>query len=366
MSIQLPGFVDLHVHFREPGFSSKETIRTGTAAAARGGYAAVCAMPNLDPAPDSLAHLREQLDVIARDASEGVTVIPVGAITKGQAGRGALSDMAAMAPYVCGFSDDGRGIQEDDLMRAAMRTAKALHKPIIAHCEDERLPGDCSESEWKQLARDLALVKETGCAYHMCHVSAKESVGLLRAAKREGLPVTAETAPHYLLLTKDDVLDDGRFKMNPPLRTREDREALLEALRDGTIDCVATDHAPHTREEKSRGFAGSAFGIVGLETAFPVLYTHLVRENVLTLETLVHLMSRNPHRLLEAWTGRKIPLGHFTWDLDRQYTVDPENFLSMGRATPFAGWPVFGQCTIDNLQCTMHNEQFCEECYAAN
>ena len=340
--ITLPGFVDLHVHFREPGFSSKETIRTGALAAARGGYSAVCTMPNLDPAPDSLEHLRQQLGLIARGACEGLTIIPAGAVTKGQAGRGALSDMAAMAPYVCGFSDDGRGIQEEGLMGRAMRAAKKLRKPVIAHCEDESLPGDRGESEWKQLERDLALVEETGCAYHMCHVSTRESVALLRGAKKKGLPVTAETAPHYLLLTREDARDDGRFKMNPPLRGPDDRAALLEGLLDGTVDCVATDHAPHTREEKSGGLRGSAFGVVGLETAFPVLYTHLVRENVIALNQLVDLMSRNPHRLLEAWTGRTVPLGHFTWDLDKQYTIDPERFLSMGRATPFAGWEVFG------------------------
>jgi len=357
--IILPGLVDLHAHFREPGFSMKETIRTGALAAARGGYSAVCTMPNLDPAPDSLEHLNQQLDLIARDACEGVAILPVGAITKDQAGRGELSDMAAMAPHVCGFSDDGRGIQDEGLMRKAMKTAKSLNKPIIAHCEDENLlkggyihdgayakkhdhKGIPGESEWSQLRRDLALVEETGCAYHMCHASTKESVTLLRQAKRKGLPVTAETAPHYLLLTDEDLEDDGRFKMNPPLRAANDKAALLEGILDGTIDCVATDHAPHAREEKSRGLAGSAFGIVGLETAFPLLYTYLVRQGVLSLEQLIDLMSRNPHKLLESWTGREIHLGSYTWDLDKQYTIDPEQFASMGRATPFANWEVFG------------------------
>ena len=361
----LPGFVDLHVHFREPGFSMKETIRTGAAAALRGGYSAVCTMPNLNPAPDTLEHLRLQLEIIERDAAQNVMIVPVGAITKGQAGKGELSGMAAMAPYVCGFSDDGRGVQGDDLMRQAMREAKRLGKPIIAHCEDESLlrggyihdgayakanghKGICSESEWKQLERDLILVEETGCDYHVCHVSTKESVALLRAAKQKGLPVTAETAPHYLVLTDEDLQEDGRFKMNPPLRAPEDCMALLQGIQDGTIDCVATDHAPHTREEKSKGLAGSAFGIAGLETAFPVLYSQLVRQGVLPLETLVALMSHNPKKLLERWTGREISAKEFTWDLDAQYAVDPEDFASMGRSTPFKGWEVYGKIIKQN------------------
>jgi len=360
--VTLPGFVDLHAHFREPGFSMKETVRTGALAARRGGYSAVCTMPNLNPAPDSLGHLQGQLDIIRRDAC--VTVIPAGAITKHQAGRGALSDMAALAPYVCGFSDDGRGIQDGNLMREAMRIAKALNKPIIAHCEDEALlrggyihggayakkhghKGISGESEWAQLRRDLALVEETGCAYHMCHASTKESVALLREAKRKGLPVTAETAPHYLLLTDEDLEDDGKFKMNPPIRSIDDQAALLEGILDGTIDCIATDHAPHTRAEKSLGLQGSAFGIVGLETAFPVLYTYLVRKDMLSLDKLIGLMSRNPHKLLESWMGREIPPGEHIWDLDRQYAVDPDQFLSMGRATPFEGWNVFGGLLCD-------------------
>ena len=333
----LPGFVDLHVHFREPGFSYKETIRSGSRAAKRGGYAAVCTMPNLNPAPDTLAHLQPQLDLIKRDAQ--IPVIPVGAITMGQKGGGQLSDMEQLAPYVCGFSDDGVGIQDGRLMREAMTRAKQISKPILSHCEDKSLPGN--ESEWAPLARDLELAGQTGCQYHVCHVSAKESVDLIRRAKRDGVPVTAETAPHYLLLCQDDARDDGRFKMNPPLRAKEDRAALLEGILDGTIDCVATDHAPHSAEEKSRGLAGSAFGIVGLETAFPVLYTKLVREGILPLEKLVALMSETPRRLLETWTGQSFEAA-YEWDLNQPYTIDPANFESMGKATPFDGWEVYG------------------------
>jgi len=336
----LPGFVDLHVHFREPGFSAKETVSSGSRAALRGGYAAVCAMPNLSPPPDTPEHLQIELDIIARGSV--LPVFPVGCITMGQRGEGVLSEMEALAPHVCGFSDDGLGIQEGRLMRDAMERAKAADKPILSHCEDKSL-GDGPASEWVPLARDLELARQTGCHYHACHVSTKESVELIRKAKQVGAPVTAETAPHYLLLTENDVEDDGRFRMNPPLRSEEDRIALLEGLLDGTIDCVATDHAPHTREEKSRGFAGSACGIVGLETAFPVLYTKLVRTGVMTLEKLVEVMADNPCRLLERWTGCKIG-GTYAWDLEQKYVIDPEKFESRGRATPFAGWEVYGIC----------------------
>jgi dihydroorotase len=354
----LPGFVDLHVHFREPGFSVKETIRSGARAAKAGGCMAVCAMPNLNPPPDTPAHLQAQLDLIAQQ--NDVDIFPVGAITMGQLGEGRLSEMEALAPHVCGFSDDGVGVQNGRLMREAMERAKALGKPIISHCEDKSLlsggyihdgayarahghQGICSASEWVPLARDLELARQTGCAYHVCHVSTKESVTLIRQAKREGICVTAETAPHYLLLTEDDLREDGRFKMNPPLRTKEDRAALLESILDGTIDCIATDHAPHTWEEKSRGLAGSAFGIVGLETAFPLLYTYLVKQGMLTLEQLLNLMARNPRRMLESWTGKALPEVTFIWDLDRQWVIDPEQFKSKGRATPFEGWSVCGE-----------------------
>jgi len=336
----LPGFVDLHVHFREPGFSAKETILAGSRAALRGGYAAVCAMPNLSPPPDTLEHLRLQLDIIARAAK--IPVFPVGCITMGQRGKGSLSEIEALAPHVCGFSDDGVGVNDGALVKAAMERARACGKPILAHCEDNAFPG--GESEWAPLARDLELARQTGCHYHVCHVSTKESVKLIRKAKQEGIPVTAETAPHYLLLTENDREDDGRFKMNPPLRSEEDREALLQGLLDGTIDCIATDHAPHTKEEKSRGFAGSANGIVGLETAFPVLYTHLVRTGAMSLEKLVEVMADSPRGLLECWTGCKIE-STYAWDLEQKYTIDPEKFQSKGRSTPFAGWEVYGRCT---------------------
>jgi len=333
----LPGFVDLHVHFREPGFSAKETILAGSKAALRGGYIAVVTMPNLNPPPDSPANLQLQLDILARDAK--LPVIPVGSITVGQAGKGELSDIEGLAPYVCGFSDDGVGVNDSNLMQEAMLRTKAVHKPIIAHCEDLRFPGN--ESEWRPLERDLALAGRTGCHYHVCHVSTRESVALIRQAKRDGISVSAETAPHYLVLCDEDVLDEGRFKMNPPIRSSADRDALIEGILDGTIDCIATDHAPHTAEEKSKGMAGSAFGIVGLETAFPVLYTKLVREGVMTLDQLVDVMAHNPRELLKRWTSR-IFGGAVLWDLEQKYTIDPEKFESMGRATPFANWEVYG------------------------
>lgn len=357
----MPGFTDVHVHLREPGFSYKETIRTGALAAARGGYTTVCAMPNLNPVPDSAAHLRAQLNIIERDAA--IDVRPYGAITVGEAGE-ALSDMDDMAGNVVAFSDDGHGVQSNAMMRTAMEKAKSLGKLIAAHCEDNRLlhggcihdgawarahgfKGICSESEWGQIARDLELVRETGCGYHVCHISTKESVALIRKAKAEGLNVSCETAPHYLLLTEEDLQDEGRFKMNPPVRERADREALLEGLMDGTIDMIATDHAPHSAEEKARGLAGSAMGIVGLETAFPLLYTNLVKkQKLITLEKLVHLMSAAPARRfgLESALRTGAPANLALWDLDAEYAIDPNAFASMGRATPFAGWKVNGAC----------------------
>ena len=349
-----PGFCDVHVHFREPGFSYKETIATGSRAAARGGYTAVCTMPNLNPVPDSVEHLEVQRRLIEETAC--IHVYPYGAITIGEQGE-ALSDLEGMAPDVVGFSDDGRGVQSDDMMRQAMLRAKALGKPIVAHCEVNSLlrggyihdgdyakahghRGICSESEWVQIARDLALVKETGCAYHVCHVSAKESVALIRKAKAEGLDVTCETGPHYLVMDDSFLQEDGRFKMNPPLRGKEDREALLQGILDGTIDMIATDHAPHSAEEKSRGLEKSAFGIVGIETAFPILYTYLVKPGILSLDKLLELLCVNPRRRFG------LPLGtdYSIWDLNAAYPIDPEDFLSKGRATPFAGWQVSGKC----------------------
>ena len=352
--VVFPGFCDVHVHFREPGFSYKETIATGSRAAARGGYTAVCTMPNLNPVPDSVENLRVQRRLIEETAC--IHVYPYGAITVGEQG-GVLSDLEGMAPGVVGFSDDGRGVQSDDLMRQAMLRAKALGKPIVAHCEVNSLlrggyihdgdyakshghRGICSESEWGQIARDLELVKETGCAYHVCHVSAKESVSLIRKAKAEGLDVTCETGPHYLVMDDSALQEDGRFKMNPPLRGKEDREALIQGILDGTIDMIATDHAPHSAEEKSRGLEKSAFGIVGIETAFPILYTYLVKPGILSLNKLLELLCVNPRRRFG------LPLGtdYSIWDLNAAYPIDPEDFLSKGRATPFAGWQVNGKC----------------------
>ncbi len=352
----LPGFCDVHVHFREPGFSYKETIETGRAAAARGGYTAVCTMPNLNPTPDTPEHLEKQLELIR--TGEGIAVYPYGTITMGELGK-EHADLEGMAKDVIAFSDDGRGVQDDDMMREAMLRAKKLGKIIAAHCEDNSLlfggyihdgdyakahghKGICSESEWKQIERDLKLVEETGCAYHVCHISTKESVALIRDAKKRGLDVTCETGPHYLVMDDSNLQEDGRFKMNPPLRSKEDREALLEGLLDGTIDMIATDHAPHSAEEKSRGLAKSAMGVVGLETAFPVLYTKLVKTGILPLERLVFLMSEAPRKRF----GITSDAGFCIWSADEPYEIDPEAFLSKGRATPFKGDTVYGKCIM--------------------
>ena len=359
----LPGLVDVHVHLREPGFTQKETIATGTAAAAHGGYTTVCAMPNLNPAPDSPATLGVELAAIGRDAR--VKVIPYGCITMGQRGAGELVDFAALAPDVVGFSDDGRGVQSEALMEEAMRRAAAVRKPIVAHCEvDDLLRGGyihdgeycrehghrgiSSESEWRQVERDIALAERTGCQYHVCHVSTRESVELVRRARACGLAVSCETAPHYLLLCDEDLQEEGRFKMNPPLRSRADRDALREGVLDGTIEIIATDHAPHTAEEKSRGLAGSAMGIVGLECAFPLLYTYLVKPGMLTLERLVELMSLNPRRIFGLGGGLQAgqPADFTVMDLGAEYEINPAAFLSMGHATPFAGWRVGGRTML--------------------
>ena len=353
--VLFPGFVDVHVHLREPGFSYKETIRTGTLAAAHGGFAHVAAMPNLNPVPDCVDALNLQRALIEKDAL--VHVHPYGAITVGEKGE-QLADLAGMAQNVIAFSDDGRGVQSESIMRQAMAECRRLGKILAAHCEDNTLlhggyihdgayarahghRGICSESEWGPIERDLELVRETGCAYHMCHVSTKESVALIRRAKAQGLDVTCETAPHYLVLTEDDLREDGSFKMNPPLRTQADRQALIEGILDGTVDMIATDHAPHSAQEKARGLAGSAMGIVGLETAFPVLYTHLVRTGVLTLDKLVELMAVNPRKRFG------FPLradDYAVWDLNTEYRIDPAQFCSMGKSTPFAGQTVYGRC----------------------
>lgn len=358
--IIVPGLCDVHVHFREPGFSYKETIASGSAAAARGGYTAVCTMPNLDPVPDSAEHLQVQLDAIERGAA--IKVLPYGAITVGEKGE-KLADMEAMSDKVCAFSDDGKGVQNDEMMREAMTAAKRLGKIIAAHCEDNSLlfggyihdgeyarmhghRGISSASEYKQIERDLRLAEETGCAYHVCHISTKESVELIRQAKAHGVNVTCETAPHYLVLCDEDMQEDGRFKMNPPLRSREDKKALIEGIKDGTIDMIATDHAPHSAEEKGRGLEKSLMGVVGLETAFPVLYTELVMKNIITLERLVELMSFKPKERFGIDTNNDFAVFY----ISEAYKIDPEDFLSMGRATPFAGREVFGRCLL-----TVHN-----------
>lgn len=373
--VKLPGFCDVHVHFREPGFSYKETILTGSKAAARGGYTAVCTMPNLNPVPDNASNLAQQLDITARDAC--IHVYPYGAITVGELGE-EIADLEGMAPSVVAFSDDGRGVQSEQMMRKAMQLAKSLGKKVVAHCEVNELlrggyihdgryaaahghKGICSESEWAQIERDCRLAEETGCAYHVCHISCKESVEIIRKAKARGVDVTCETAPHYLVLCEDDIKEDypdaasgcgiqnagcgvqnaGWWKMNPPLRAAEDKAALIEGVKDGTIDMIATDHAPHTLEEKSRGLSGSAFGIVGLEIAFPLIYTKLVKPGIISLERALELLVSAPRKRFD------IPLDeddYSVWDLDAEFTVDPSEFLTMGRATPFAGEKLFGLC----------------------
>lgn len=351
-----PGFCDVHVHLRQPGFSYKETIKSGTQASAHGGYTTVFSMPNLKPVPDSAEHLKEQLDIIKKDAV--INVLPYGAITVGQNGE-ELSDMEGMAKDVIAFSDDGRGVQSEEMMKEAMLRAKALGKIIVAHCEDNSLlhggyihdgvyaskhshRGICSESEWGPIKRDLELCRQTGCAYHVCHISCKESVELIRQAKAQGVNVTCETGPHYLILTDEDLKEDGRFKMNPPLRSKEDRQALIEGVLDGTVDMIATDHAPHSQEEKSRGLEKSAFGIVGIETAFQLLYTHLVKKNIISLEKLIELLAVNPRKRF----GIEYDNSFTVWDLDKKTVINPSDFLSMGKATPFEGEEVFGECEL--------------------
>ena len=360
--IVVSGLVDLHVHLREPGFEAKETIASGTAAAAHGGFTTVCSMPNLNPAPDTVEHLQQQLDAIERDAV--VKVLPYATITRERYGR-ELVDFAALKPMVAGFSDDGSGVQSGDMMRAAMVEAVKTDAIIAAHCEVNELlkggyihdgeyaaqhghKGICSESEWQQIERDIELASETGCRYHVCHISTKESVALIREAKRRGVKITCETGPHYLTMCDMDLKEEGRFKMNPPIRSAEDRDALVEGLKDGTIDVVATDHAPHTLEEKSRGLAGSAMGVVGLETSFAVIYTKLVREGVISLEKAVEVLSEAPRRIFNLggglYEGEAADIAVF--DLDTEYDVNPEEFHSKGRSTPFEGWHLWGECCL--------------------
>ena len=349
----LPGFCDVHVHLREPGFCYKETVASGTASAARGGYTAICSMPNLNPVPDSRAHLDVQLAAIRKDAR--IAVYPYGSLTVNEAGE-EMADLDGMATDAIAFSDDGRGIQNEEMMRDLMLRAKILGKMVVAHCEDNSLlhggyihdgvyakehghRGICSESEWGPIARDLKLAKETGCAYHVCHISTKESVDLIRAAKAEGVDVTCETAPHYLVLCDEDLQEEGRFKMNPPLRSAADRDALIAGVLDGTIDMIATDHAPHSLEEKARGLEKSAFGIVGLETAFPIMYTEFVKTGKMTLERLVELMCWGPRKRF----GITSDIGFAVWNVEKGYSINPDDFATLGRATPFEGREVFGE-----------------------
>ena len=365
--VVFPGFCDVHVHFREPGFSYKETIVSGSKASARGGYTAVCTMPNLNPVPDSREHLQQQLDLIEKNGA--IHIYPYGSITVGEQGE-EFSDLEGMAPDVIAFSDDGKGVQSEEMMRTAMLRAKALGKMIVAHCEVNDLlyggyihdgeyarihghKGICSASEYEQIARDLRLAEEIGCKYHVCHISTKESVELIRQAKARGVDVTCETAPHYLIMNDMDLQEDGRFRMNPPIRSEEDRKELVRGIVDGTIDMIATDHAPHSAEEKSKGLPGSAFGIVGIETAFAAMYTHMVLPGIISLEKLIELLATNPRKRFG------IPLGmdFSVWELDKEFTVDPDEFISMGKATPFAGKIVYGK----NLM-TVYNGKVVYEC----
>ena len=358
----LPGFCDVHVHFREPGFSYKETIKTGSEAGAWGGYTDVCTMPNLNPVPDSVENLQKQIDIIKRDGKIGI--YPYASITVGQRGE-SLADLAGMRDLCIAYSDDGRGVQSDDLMAKAMERAKALDKIIVAHCEINDLlrggyihdgefarihgmKGICSESEWGQIKRDIELVKRIGCKYHVCHISTKESVELIRQAKRDGVDITCETGPHYLVFNDMDLLDEGRFKMNPPIRSEADRLALIEGIKDGTIDMIATDHAPHSAEEKSKGLKDSSMGVVGLETAFSVMYTHFVKTGVITMEKLLDLMCYNPRKRFGIELGNSFTV----FDLGQKYVVDPSEFKSMGKATPFEGCELYGRClgTVRNGQ----------------
>ena len=351
--VVLPGFCDVHVHFREPGFEYKETIKSGTASALNGGYTTVLTMPNLKPVPDSVKNLNIQRDIIKRDSN--IEIIPYASITKNQNGE-ELSDMEDLAPYVLAFTDDGKGVQSEELMVQAMKTAKKLGKIIVAHCEDNSLldggyihkgeyakinnhKGISSESEWKQIERDIKLVKEIGVKYHVCHISTKESVALIRKAKQEGVDITCETAPHYIVFNDMMLSDSGNFKMNPPIRSEEDRLALIEGIKDGTIDMIATDHAPHSQEEKSKGLTGSLNGIVGLETAFPILYTYLVKENIITLEKLVELLAINPRKRFNI----DIKNDYCVWDLNKKYKIQSQNFLGKGKSTPFENLEVYGE-----------------------
>lgn len=353
------GFTDLHVHFREPGYSYKETIRTGSLAAARGGYTTVCTMPNLNPVPDSLRHLDLEQEIIDRDAV--IQVLPYASITLGRKGE-QLVDFSSLKGRCVAFSDDGSGVQSREMMLKAMEAAADNGCIIAAHCEDNSLlrggyihdgawchehghKGICSESEWGQIKRDLKLAELTGCRYHVCHISTAESVDLVRRAKDRGVRVSCETAPHYLALCENDMMEDGRFKMNPPLRSSADRDALIAGLNDGTIDAIATDHAPHSPEEKSKGLEHSAMGISGLETAFPVLYTYLVMSGKVSLQRILEALTSSPRKafglppVLEEGAAADIAI----IDTRTEFTIDSSRFLSLGHSTPFEGKRVQGK-----------------------
>lgn len=358
----LPGLIDVHTHLREPGFIYKETILTGSMAGAKGGYTSICAMPNLNPTPDSLENLKPELEAIKKDAK--IHVYPYGTITVGEKGD-QLANLKELADYVIAFSDDGHGVQSEEMMLEAMKQAKELDKMIVAHCEENSLlnggyihdgeyakkhghKGICSESEWVPIKRDIELARKTGCHYHVCHISTKESVQLIRKAKQEGVNITCETGPHYLTLNDMQLQEDGRFKMNPPIRSEEDRLELIEGIKDGTIDMIITDHAPHSKEEKSKGLAGSSMGVVGLEVAFPVLYTNLVKKKIITMEKLLELMNTNPRKIFKI--GTEIKIGEkadlTVYDLNENYNIDSSKFVSMGKATPFDGDNVYGKCKM--------------------
>lgn len=354
--IRIPALVDMHVHFREPGFSQKETILSGSSAAMCSGYSDVFTMPNLNPAPDSIDNLNIQKGIIARNSLIGVH--PYATITLDRKGEGELVNIKELAPLVPGFSDDGCGVQSEDLMRRAMEQCAEAGSIIVEHCEVNSLlhngyihagayarthghRGICSESEWREVERNIRLSEETGCRLHICHISTKESVQLIREAKARGVKVTCETAPHYLLLNERCMGEDGCWKMNPPLRGVDDQMALLAGIQDGTIDVIATDHAPHTDEEKSRGLEHSAFGIVGIECAFPLMYTYLVRTGFITLDRLVELMSTRAREIM----GLPIGTSWATFEVETPYEIDPRRFISKGHSTPFAGWQVYGRCT---------------------
>ena len=357
-----PGLVDVHVHLREPGFTYKETIEAGTRSAARGGFTTVCAMPNLNPVPDTAEKLRQVYDIIRKDAV--VKVLQYAPITENLRSEKLVDQEALVEEGAFAFTNDGVGVQTAGTMYLAMKEAAKNNKALVAHTEDESLlfggvmhagkkaeelglPGILSVTESSQIARDLLLAEATGVHYHVCHVSTKESVRVIRDAKKTGIQVTAEVSPHHLILIDEDIPEDfGFWKMNPPLRGREDREALIEGLLDGTIDCIATDHAPHGLEEKSQSFMKSPFGIVGSETAFQLIYTHFVETGRFTLEQVINWLAVKPAEIFGLNAGTLTvgaPADVAVFDITQTCTIDKEDFLSKGENTPFIGWKVKGE-----------------------